>query len=268
MALARTSHLNEVQLASPNTAINENFTAFTPPANSLLVFAFGVIWENDASDDTFTVTSNQGLTWTKREESTKDQLGGITVFGKTEVWTAPVGASPASTTITVSGVFNDDTHGLGDARVRAQCVAYTGYNVSDPIGATIDGEELATGYESPVTITLSASPASTSYVFACRHTVPNAGAVCRAVPGSGWSEIYDFQDLVGTGDFQSMDRTSSTSASVTWDEFNDRASGDTDGQWESSACAIEIKAEPEEEWPPPGSPAGPQLRQVRSNLRW
>lgn len=268
MALARTTHLNEGQNGDPNTAINENFTAFTPPANSLLVLAVAIIWENDALDDTFTVTSDQGLVWTKREESTKDANPSFpTILGKIEVWTAPVGASPASTTINVAGVFNDDTVGL-DYRVRCQCVAYTGYNVSAPIGATISGENLAAGYDTPVTITLSGSPLSSSYVFAARNTVPLNGAICRAVPGTGWSEIYDFQDAAGYGDLQCMDRTGSTSASVTWDEFNDHLSGDTDGQWESSAAAIEIKELVVEEWPPPGSPAGPKLRQIQSGLRW
>jgi hypothetical protein len=92
------------QFESASTAEGANFItpSFTPPANSTLVVMLGSDKAGADVDNNADVTGNQtitdsaGLTWTKRATG----AGAAQTGGECHIWTAPVGSSPASMTIT------------------------------------------------------------------------------------------------------------------------------------------------------------------------
>ena len=165
MALARTDLIRQNFVASAGITTS----SFTPPANSLLVVS--VSW-SEASQNVsagLTITNTGGLTFTSR--------GGQNPQGPTkpsgdlswqQIWTAPVGTSPAAQTVTIRSTPNT-TNGF----VEVHVVAYTGYDTSSPIGATaMDGTPSATT-SSSFSLTLSAAPATSSVVFASLAVGPN-----------------------------------------------------------------------------------------------
>ena len=207
MALSRTTYTLSVATAPHGTG---GFTtgAFTPPNSSLLVvavFAHANVLGADISAD-MTIADSETLTWTSRVV-----IGSATADGGgLRIWTAPV-TTGASMTITVDCGARDVW------KYHVHRYAYEGYNTSSPTGATASA-----AVDSPAddeTITLSASPASTSEVVAAMGEV-FGGDTHSVTVGTGWTEIYE--DTVA-GDFslsQSQIRTGSTSTTVVWDDVD------------------------------------------------
>lgn len=235
MALARTSVLTD---NNPFTIVDGNAytyttASFTPPASSLLVLVFhaanDILAGADIRDGLS--VSGGGLTWTR-------QLGpGAAILNAEfvttgELWTAPVGGSPASMTITLSHSGNAQfASGVGTIVVDA----YTGYDTVTPIGAKIDGD-LGTNGSTPNALTLPSSPVTTSIVHADAETFSNAND-STASAGSGYTQVRNIQNAVnGNGTQETETRTGSTSTTVSW---TTTSSGQT--LWFNWGFGIEIR---------------------------
>lgn len=224
MALSRTNRLQQSSSSGHGTG---TFTtsSFTPANNSLLlVIAYASGANNDALQGSdITITDSAGLTWTTRETTTTHPNYGYGI----RAFTAPV-TTGASMTLTLdAGAF--DVH-----MWRVEVYEYTGHNAASPVGATAVGSD-ADG-DDALTITLSASPASSSEVIAA-VLVALGGTGVSVTVGTGWTEIFDSAEA-GWQNFQSQSRTGSTSTSVTWDDLDTGAPADTLG---AAALAVEIK---------------------------
>lgn len=199
--------------------------SFTPSANSLLVIAVTAIHDAGAGiniGDDLTI-SGGGLTFTKRVvvNDTTYWGSGLVIF------TAAVGASPSSMTLTLDcGANNIYVYAV-------HVVDYTGYDTGTPTGATASTASGATNGLGA--ITLSAAPAVDSEVFATLHG-ESVNSSNSAAPGSGWTELYD--SAIAYSVFQSQVRSGSTSTSVEWSDV----SVDSGNLYESHMAALEIRA--------------------------
>lgn len=214
MALSRADHDNEVVTSPINATVSATSASFTPQASSLLVLTVALhMTGNDPG--TNTSVSGGGLTWTR---ATTQESSSAIYYGVIEIWTAPVGGSPAAMTITVT---NPATELYGVAHVFFQVSSFTGYDTGTPVGTAGGGIPTAGGAYS---FDLPASPASTSVVIAGRFWFPGASVDSTATPGSGWTEVYDYPTpTYGYGDLETEVRGSSTSTTVSWVNLNDNA---------------------------------------------
>ena len=237
--LSRTSLIG-IEHQDTNGVSSLTTTTFTPPANSLLVVSLGLFIDKDVSSGVTISDTGGGLTYTLQSGVIRTDNSGFAPsdYPIMMVWTAPVGGSPAQQSLTIGGFPSGNTIILMDVHV----VAYTGYDTGSPIGAT--GQFInafnSTGINDSASLTLSAAPASDSFVFASIFCGANSAAG-PVTAGSGWTEIYDWvnSDTGGLG-YQSQERTGSTSTSVSWaDVDTNDASG---GLWGCAGFAMEIKA--------------------------
>lgn len=200
------------------------FDAFTPANSSLLVVLLGFTDNGDVDGaEQVSISDTQTLTWTKQDYA--DVGGGYN--GRSVIWTAPV-STGASTTVTVS--FDE---GIG--AYTGTIIEVTGQHAS-PIGATeATAGETADGAK---TITLSASPASDSYVFAQAYIDGDSDGTYACTHGSGWTEENEGGGTALMQGGQVQYRTGSTSDSVAWADLQTG----TMTVYSSGLCAIEIKA--------------------------
>lgn len=204
--------------------------SFTPPANSLLVAVVHVFGQDVAThmSGDLTITDSAGRTWTSRALAS-DPQSYSTLLG---VFTAPAGASPGLNTITVDCGSNNVF------MYRVNVVAYTNYNVADPIGAVLAYTTPSRDLDGPITITLPSAPSATSYVLAALLNDglnTNASAITG---GTGWTELINVDtDALYYDSSQMQSRTGSTSTSVTWNDV-----GSAGYVYKLVAAAIEIKA--------------------------
>lgn len=220
-------------VASTNTVTS---AAFTPPNNSLLVLVGGgQNWNNSAGSGGWNViSSSPSLTWTHRVGALGFDNNNVRGLG---IWTAPV-TTGVSTTVTVTTQFADITANFFDV------YAFTGYNVSDPVGGTASQRFYDTsgiGTWTP-TGTLSSTPALTSVVMAfCMAFHNSADTITTAGYGAGFTGLYTLQNENG-GFYDNIEmgqwRTANTSTSVGFGQINMNA-GAFD-RWGGFA-AIEIK---------------------------
>ena len=207
MALSRTAygpylHINGAGFTPQGTG---PFTtgSFTPPDNSLLC-AWVLCGSDDPSSESSYVTTGGSLTWTKRLNRTINfsSDGAILQF-----WTAPV-TTGASMQIT-------STHtGINSYAFGIFPFAYTGYNTGSPVGGSATGDDTGTTNS----LTLSASPASASYVEAALMMFASNGDASDASVAAG-SSFVELVDTNATNSFcrwQTQNRTSSTSTAVSW----------------------------------------------------
>lgn len=201
--------------------------AFTPSANSLLVV--GVVAKaGDVGDFSanLTVADDQSGVYTQRAVVSATPVANDHAAA---IWTCPIGASPASTTLTFDcGATSVDKYGIF-------AVDLTNYNTSSPVGGKMQDSSIAEGADSG---TLDATPATDSVVIALLGRNINPGATSVVTHGTGWTEVYDAQqgtdlDLC----LQLQHRTGSTSTTVGWDDTE--ASGAT--YQFGYALAVEIK---------------------------
>lgn len=219
MALSRT---NIGAYASGSSYGTGSFTtsSFTPPANSLLVVALEAVRNGSASNFMSNLTISGGsLTYTKRAEREQGDWRAAV-----QLYTAPVGASPGSMTITV------DCGAINVYQYIVHVFAYEGYDTSSPVGATgTAGGNSATG---SLTLNLSATTASDCEVIA--SCVAQDEPVGNITPGTGYTEIYDTSgDGDGNVRLQSQWASGARSTAV-WNS--------APGTFGRAAVAIEIKA--------------------------
>lgn len=233
MALALTNRIN-TKIADTAGAISVATASFTPSNSSLLCVILTITCDTGAVNANTTV-SGGSLTWTKRLAIDDSGSGYNTTL---EFWTAPV-ATGASMTVTVANTANAAT-GSDHTRVSIKVFDFTGYDTGSPVGAT--ASTAATWSDGAQSLTLSANPASASYVMAARAFVEDAANDVTATHGTGWTELSDNFVLAGSEGYaclQAQYRTGSTSTTVGWDDVNVEGLGLFAGL--SSAIAIEIK---------------------------
>lgn len=206
--------------------------AFTPSNNCLLVVHASTLSSTDISADWS--MSGGSLTWTRRVSLNTNSSG---YYRAHEIWTAPVGTA-ASMSVTWS---HTGTIGYANDGMDLIVHCFTNYNSSSPIGATATALMSGVGSGS---VTLSGTPASTSYLAASRAITPNEAIDCYATEGTGWAEVADL--LVGSagaglGGIQAQVVTGTTSTSVTW---NDLLVATGSAFLHASGLAIEVKAAP------------------------
>lgn len=226
--LSRADHLNvKIELDGNSDATTGSFT---PQSNSLLVVCI-THTHNTGVAHTMAL-SGGGWTFTERVTASS---GGPTYFGRTSIFTAPVGTA-AAMTLTVNGSSSGD-----DGAATFQVMSFTGYNTGSPTGATAIDTTLASSGENPMT--LSGAPAASSVVVACRRFEASEAedAQATADTSGGWTEVYDAPALGGFAGYaglQTQVRTGSTSDDVRWDEVNALGTALSDGV----ALALEIVA--------------------------
>ncbi len=209
MALSRTDY-------GPYLHDNTGFTpqgtgpfvtgSFTPPANSLITNFVLCGCDAIASESSYVVTGGS-LTWTKRDFITFEfatNNGAIV-----QIWTAPVGSSPASMQITV-------THtGVNSYAFGVLPSAYEGYNTSDPVGQF----EAAVSTGTTQTLTFGGAPASSSAVIGALMVLANDqnSSDTSVAPGAnGGVEISENISTQAFCRWQRQQRLSSTSTSFDW----------------------------------------------------
>jgi hypothetical protein len=203
---------------------------FTPPANSVLIVIVEVMEVGGTSNPVgdLTISDSQFGTWTD-----VGSVGIATSWSMgLRVWRQEIGSAPTGIYVTVDcGARDVAFYGV---TVRA----WTGHNVSSPIGALASKSPAATnGAES---MTLSGSPVTSSEVYALfmkDATTPDRGVT----PGTGWTENFDnFQSGEGT-QLQAQFRLGSESQEVSWLDVDAGGVGTTINK--SVAFAFEVKAE-------------------------
>lgn len=221
-----TPHVSDFLTDDGSGPVDLTSTSFTPVANALLVAAVSVIKDGTSPEDALTVTGG-GLSWTRRKAVSEAGTG---VTSTIEIWTAPVGSSPSSMTINVAGPAQTSA-----AHGSIQAFSFEGYDTASPVGATASGTALG---QVAASITLDASPATTSYVVAARAFFDAATNNGGTAPGGNYFEIFDRADGNGAGCQAVMYRTASTSTSVDWDDIAEGGSVSADT---CIAVAVELK---------------------------
>lgn len=194
--------------------------SFTPSADSLLVAM--VTFQNGFADDTAatcTMTGTGGLSWTSRANA----LSTTPFEMRAQIFTAPVGSSPASQTATAT-----ITDGSSD-NVALALVDFTGYNTGTPTGVTLGAiTGSRSGAYSPA---LSGTSASDSYVVAIGIIADGSGT-SDATVGASWNSVYS----VFLGFFAAIlaEHRSGALSTADWAAFN--------ATFATAAAAVEIKA--------------------------
>lgn len=233
MAIVVTGRINSYHADIDTFSITT--ASFTPSANSLLVVAFHCTIDGSttaAVRDGITVTDSSGLTWTQR--LLVDAYGTAIETVNVQVWTAPVGASPSSMTVTIAntGSINSNT------QTGIQIVDITGYNVADPVGASATNTNFyGTGATS---LTLSGTPAAGSVTLAGRSMTMNGPTDNTAVPGSGWTEVHDAAVTGGWAPMQMQYLVGLGSTTVPWADHDELDTG-AGGVYRGYGWALEIK---------------------------
>lgn len=203
MAITRTQRIASTSGSAFGTGAYTS-ASFTPSANSLLVVVAMAITTADGGmrGTDLTISDSASLTWTSRAATTASPAWSYGI----RIWTAPVGGSPVSMTVSVDcGAFSvehyrleifDYTSSIGE------CIA-----AATAIGSDADGDGAAS-------ITLSAAPATDSHVIGACFTGLSAGSG-TITEGSGFTEIND-SSVGGWSVHQTQTRTGSTSTTVDW----------------------------------------------------
>jgi len=181
--------------------------SFTPTANSLLIVVMATVAGSGTTIDhtgcTSTITGQGAFTGYEAQQNVNSRRNNLSI------WVSQTGASPNAGTVTVS---------WDNAATRSVILVYevTGHLVASPIGAS--GTNIGTA--STLTVTLSATPAAASMVFAgvCSASgttdpgiTPGAGFTGLTSLGSGgttvraWTEtMYDITSADDSADWSSL----------------------------------------------------------------
>lgn len=207
-------------LSAPNNLLNtgnyvsagssSTTAAFTPHNNSVLIVFIGVKGTGISSGllaSNISLTSTPSLTFTSvlnvRDAVTNAGAPIIGLVYRANITTA------VSTTLTVN---NSHT---ADIAYQLQAIDHTGASLT-PIGATATGTDETLG---AVSITLGATPASTSYIYGAAYRIPGGFNPGWTV-GSGWTQLYqDGYTPDGNISGGVEYRTGTTSTSVSWTDI-------------------------------------------------
>ena len=208
-------------------------------AGELLLVGLGGCCSNEIQGDPYWLLSGGGLTWTRVEARRSTAY----VSSSAIFWAV------ATTTTTITNLLaQTSTKGL---QVDYALAKVTGFNASTPIGATAGvADDSADG---PKDITLSATPAASSRIFAVAFVNSEHEATGKGIDhgaSAGWSEAFQFGPAGTGGDpnggdwpwgtFEGQTKTGHTSTTVHWDDL--KTAGQSHGTYNFAGCAIEIKA--------------------------
>jgi hypothetical protein len=159
----------EASLATDASSTVQTTAAFTPPANALLTLAASI--GTGGTTPTLTPSDSVGLTWTSRG-TVPHVNGGLNI--RTQIWTAQVGASPVSMTVSV-------TASAAMVRWNIAVASLTGHDQAAPVAQSATN----TGTTSALTVTLGSTPAAASMVFGAIGSDESDGIA----QGTGFTEI-------------------------------------------------------------------------------
>ena len=200
MALTRTD-IGVYKSAEGHGTGSFSTSSFTPPANSLLIVTVNMMLA-DAGDIGEPSISGGSLTYTYQGQARYETAWAL----RNNLFTAPVGASPALMAITV-----DDNNNQSIYMYVVTVTAYTGYDTSTPIAGFVTSNTSNIGNGSE-TQTLAATPTADD-VTLCAISYACDGDP-NATLEAGWTEIYE--SGAGGALFSVLiRRESSTSTSVT-----------------------------------------------------
>lgn len=225
---------------------------FTPAANSLLVVAVDVVRNGTATPWTpsgVTVTGG-GLTWTRRAIATGAGPGSPAgdYADSVQWWTAPVGGSPTSMSVTVNATAGDAAYATSAALIYG----YTGYDVASPVGAILQATNGPTdGLWSP---TLGATPAATSEVLSAFGGITAGAGDVNPEVGSGWTAVGR-ASTTSLFCLETQARRGSTSDVCAWSDTSG-PSATTGLYYGPTSVAVEIKDD--------GLPAAPEIASTSS----
>jgi len=198
-------------------------------ANSLIVVVVGVDRSNSTTQTCHAVTGT-GLTFMNRgaASATGEFKGSCAIF------TAPfVAGGSVALTISSNAVNAFCAHGV--------VWEVTGHDTTTPIGATATGFSDTDNEDGAKSITLSAGPATSSYVFAGVSTDADPGTN-TIDPGADFDSVTDvLVDSTGAnfGSTHGQYRTGSTSTTVGWADIRGGAAPQV---YSYGAVAIEVRA--------------------------
>lgn len=142
-------------------------SSFTPSADSILTVYAHCENQSDSSAPSWSISDSVGLTWTKQAESS---FAGGAYNGTGVVYTAPVGGSPSSMTVTVDP-------GTQTFYISARIVDVTGTSVSVvQAKAATSGTNSGASDTRAVTLVLDATPDVAGMVVGFYGTIDNSAA--------------------------------------------------------------------------------------------
>ncbi|MGE3444491.1 MAG: type II secretion system protein [Acidimicrobiia bacterium] len=208
---------------SVRPAGTSNFTtsSFTPPANSLLIVLATYMTNSNTVTPSITLTDSGSHTWTQIGTTSEP----VAWSQRLTVYRTTIGATPSAMTLTASN------GGVNNSGWTIYAVAYTNYDASTPIGATLI--QKLPGSQNP-SLTLSASPLATSEVWAAVAIDEDDTSGQHVTPGTGWTE--QVETVTYDPNLQVQTRTGSTSSSVSWNHLSAYPNG------EGLVVALEIRS--------------------------
>jgi hypothetical protein len=232
MALSRTDLVVSGAGASDSIGVTDPLSgtsgSFDPPDDSLVVVRASYVGRVDTGDpSTGWDLTGGGLTWTRRLGPTHSTTASVYRLVQ-EIYTAPFTSGAAFTVTWARSGLSEAEDGI----ISFHIVAYTGYNVSAPVGATATETTIE---DDVASMTLSGAPATTSEVFAALALGVDS-SFAPVTHGTGWTELSEL-DFGGLGGAQAQVRSGSTSTTVQWDDA--QTTGAT--SWGHSRMALEIK---------------------------
>lgn len=213
--------------------------SLTPGADRLLVLLVTALEDLNGSSSTFmsgatVVSSGSGPSWTLRNSIT----AAASYTPVSGIWSAQIGGtSPGSFTVTWT---RSAAAATPLAAYSYALYSVSGFDTSTPLGGSVCVSGAGAAGNGPVTVTLSAAPASADITLAINHAdddqAPPKGATFSSSFGT-WTEDADGASGTAYHAWNAGQRTGSTSTSVAWSDVNDG-----NAAYGSAQAAIVVKA--------------------------
>lgn len=230
MAFALTSRISDT---GGSASQNKTTASFTPTANSLLVVATSAQRESHTTASSWSISDSASLTWTSRALSSN--ITG-SFGGDLQVWTAPVGGSPASMTVTVDPWATTVTGWIG-----IEIFDITGHNTTTPLAqAATTNTTTSTGNAVSLTATLGASPTNGNLVLGIFTGQNDASGAFAAI--SGFTQLS-----APSGTFDHIGiwyRSDTTTAAITQSDLGQSVNWGAAAAMEIAAAASTTKGIP------------------------
>lgn len=165
-------------VSATNTIVS---SSFSPTGGAILAVVVACVGQFTSAAPTFTLSDTFTGTGTWTEQATGSLGVGGGYFFRLSAWTAVLGGTPGTGTVTVTR-----TAGNVDQWLIGDFAEITGQNAS-PIGATGSLADLTSS--TTLTVTLSGAPAASSLVIG--GVFDNNGAGSGITPPSSWTELQD-----------------------------------------------------------------------------
>ena len=229
MALSAPSLLTSGQAANSHGTGSIATASFTPSNNSLLLVLCGIT-PNGAT------TSAPNLTVAGGSLSYSDAVTSSNTAGNAEcrAWTALV-----STGASMSITFDCGSDNI--YMYKWVVYEFTGHNTSTPVGATgtaTQGDGSNGSVNGALTLTLNASPATTSYVVTMLYANALASTSHSATPLTGFTAGHEVDSATADDYLITEYRTGSTSTAAGW---NDTQTAGGIQTFSAASLSVEIK---------------------------